>query len=81
MFVPIRLLIFSASKGILLIFCFVGYTSIFPSITSPTFNCSTNCTALLIALNAFSEDNPFSNLDDASVRSPTFFDVFLTEPP
>ena len=65
----------------MLTFCLVGYTSIFPSSTSPAFNFSTNSTALLIALNAFSGDNPFSNLAELSVLNPTFLAVFLTAPP
>ena len=37
--------------------------------------------ALFIALKAFSEDNPFSNLEELSVLSPTFLAVFLMLPP
>ena len=60
MFVPNNVFILSTSNFILFIFCFVGYTSIFPSTTSPAPKSSTNSTALFIALNVFSDDSPFS---------------------
>ena len=47
----------------------------------PAPNNSTNSTALLAALKAFSADNPFSKRDELSVLNPTFLAVFLTLPP
>ena len=58
--VPNKLFILSTSNFILFIFCFVGYTSILPSTSSPAPNNFTNSTALFTALNVFSDDNPFS---------------------
>ena len=52
-----------------------------PSTAFPASINSTSSIALFIALKAFSEDKPFSNLEEASVLNPTFFAVFLTLPP
>ena len=72
-FVPRSLLYFSGSNGILFSVFFSGYTSTIPPTTSPAPNSSINAHARLMAASALFGSRPFSNLPDASVRSPSLF--------
>ena len=72
MSVPSSLLIFSASNGTLTGSFFLLYTSTIPPTTSPAPISSISWHARSMAASALFGSRPFSNLPDASVRSPIF---------
>ena len=72
MFVPRSALILSASNDTRTGSFFLLYTSTIPPTTSPAPISSISWQARLIASSALFGSSPFSNLPDASVRSPTF---------
>ena len=71
MSVPSIRLIFSASNGTRTGSFFLLYTSIAPPTTSPAPSSSTSWQARFSASIALFGSSPFSNLPEASVRSPT----------
>lgn len=72
MFIPSKAFTLSGSNGIIFCFSFSGYISIFASTAFPAPICSASSTALFIARNAISGDNPFSKRLELSVLNPNF---------
>ena len=81
MSVPNNLFTFSGSNFTVFTSCLFGYISTIVLLALPAPISSASSTALLIALIAFSGDNPFSYLPELSVLKPNFLAVSLTLPP